>query len=105
MLANFDYIGRFNYTHIELADPAAVASVVPFFKKMPRISLERDVTFAVEQGLPIHMTSRRESVGTYDVVYNPSGAPLIVTGIEAERIQMSERDEIVIFLPTEVTPR
>jgi len=105
MLANFDYIGRFNYTHIELANPSFVASVVPFFKKIPRISLEQDVTFAVEQGLPIHMTSGRELMGTYDAVYNPSGASLVVTGIEAERVQMSERDEIVVFLPTEVTPR
>jgi len=105
MLANFDYVGRFNYTHIELANPASVASVVPFFKQMPRISLERDVVFAVEQGLPIHMTPQRESVGTYDAVYNPSGGPLAVRGIEAEQIQTNEGDEIVIFLPTEVTSR
>jgi CRISPR-associated protein Cas5h len=105
MLANFAYIGRFNYAHIELTNPASVSSVVPFFKQIPKISLEQDVTFAVEQGLPIHMTSQRESVGTYDAVYNPSGEQLIIMGIEAERIEMNERDEIVAFLPTEVAPR
>jgi CRISPR-associated protein Cas5h len=105
MLANFKYIGRYNYETVKLANPTPVASIVPFFTVMPRIHLEKDVTFAVEQNVPIHLTSDRVLSGTYDAVYSPTAAELKVLGVEAQRVRMQEDELHVVFIPTEIPPQ
>ena len=104
MIANFRYIGRPTYETTETSGPIAVSSIVPFFTMMPRIRLRRNVTFAVEENLPIHLTSERALRGTYNAVYNPTGAELEVFDIEAQRVSTQEREFHVVFVPTESAP-
>jgi len=105
MIANFKYIGRYNYETLRASNPTPVASVVPFFIRMPKMHLEKDVTFAVEQNIPIHLTSERVLVGTYDAVYSPSGGELKVVDIEAQKVRMQDKELHVVFIPTEVPPK
>ena len=105
MIANFKYIGRYDYEEMKATDPAPVASVVPFFGIMPKIHLEKGVTFAVEQNIPIHLTSERVLAGTYDAIYSPSGVELKVLDIEAQKVSMQEKVLHVVFIPTEVPPK
>jgi CRISPR-associated protein Cas5h len=104
MIANFSYIGRPTYETADTSDPIAVSSAVPFFGRMPRIHLRENVTFAVEENLPIHLTSERALHGTYNAVYSPTGAELEVLDIEAQRVSTHERELHVVFVPTESTP-
>jgi len=105
MIANFKHVGRYDYQNIKVAGPTPVASVVPFFTRMPRMYLEKDVPFAVEQNIPIHLTSERVLAGTYDAVYSRSGAELKVLDGEVQKLRMREKELHVIFIPTEVPSR
>ena len=105
MMANFKYIGRYDYEKIKATNPTPVASVVPFLGIMPKIHLEKNVTFAVEQNIPIHLTSERVLAGTYDAVYSPSGAELKVLEVEVQKVRMQEKELHVIFVPTEIPPK
>jgi CRISPR-associated protein Cas5h len=102
MIANFKYLGRYNYETVKATNPLPVASVVPFFNTMPKIHLEKNVTFALEQNLPIHMTSERVLIGTYNAVYSPSGAELKVVDVEVQKVQIPGEDLYIIFLPTAI---
>ena len=84
-----------------------VASVAPFFTTMPRVHLEKDVTFAVEQDLPIHLTSERILTGKYDAVYSPSGAELKILSSETplQKVVIQGRELYVIFIPTQVSSK
>ena len=107
MIANFKYIDRFKYDTVEVDGPTPVASVVPFFTTMPRMHLEKDATFAVEQNLPIHLTSERILTGTYNAVYSPSGTELKILSNEMplQKMVMQERESYVIFIPTQVSSK
>jgi len=104
MIANFKYIGRYQYKTVDVAGATPVVSIVPFFETMPKIHLEKDVTFAVEQNLPIHMTPDRILTGTYNAVYSPLGAELKVFSSEEpmQEILMQEGKSYVFFIPTKV---
>jgi len=105
MIANFKYIDRYRYETVKATNPISVASIVPFFTVMPRIHLEKNVTFAVEQNIPIHLTSERVLTGTHNAVYNPSGDELKVLDVEAQKVQVHERELHVVFIPTEIPSR
>jgi len=102
MIANFKYLGRYNYETVKATSPVPVASIVAFFNTMPKIHLEKDVTFALEQNVPIHLTSERILTGTYNAVYSPSGAELKVMDLEVQKVQIRGKDLYVIFLPTAI---
>ena len=105
MIANFEYIGQYDYQTSRRNTLVQVASIIPFFNIMPKIQLEKGVTFAVEQNMPIHLTSERISVGTYSAVYNPFGAQLKVSDVVTQEIHSKEEMEHVIFIPTEIPPK
>jgi len=104
MIANFKYIGRYQYKTVDVAGATPVVSIVPFFKTMPKIHLEKDVTFAVEQNLPIHLTPDRILTGTYNAAYSPSGFELKILSSETpvQEILMQESKSHVFFIPTKV---
>jgi len=105
MIANFRYVGRPTYETAKTSGPIPVSSIVPFFTTMPRIHLRKNVTFAVEENLPIHLTSGRVLRGTYNAVYSPTGVELEVLDIEAQRVSTREREFHVVFVPTEGAPQ
>lgn len=105
MMANFKYVGRYDYEKINSTSPKSVTSVLPFLGIMPKIHLEKDVTFAVEQNIPIHLTPERVLTGTYDAVYSPLGAELKVLGVETQKVMMQEKELHVVFIPTEIPPK
>lgn len=102
MIANFEYKGRYRYETVKISDPTPISSVVPFIHLMPKIHLEKDVIFAVEQNIPIHLTSDRVLTGTYHAVYSPSGSCLRVFDNEAQRVHMDDKEQYIVFVPTEV---
>lgn len=102
MIANFEYIGRYNYETVKVTKPTPISSTIPFFYIMPKIHLEKSVAFSVEQNIPIHLTSDRFLVGTYDAVYSPSAERLKALDLEAQRVRTEEKEDYVIFVPTEV---
>ena len=42
-----------------------------FLTEFPRMKLEKESRFAIEEGLPIHIDNQRSPHGTYKVVYSP----------------------------------
>jgi CRISPR-associated protein Cas5h len=104
MIANFEYVGRYPYEREKAINSTPIASVVPFSRIMP-IEVEKDVAFAVEQSIPIHLTSERNLIGTYNAIYSPSGTELKVRDIEVQEIKMEGSKSHIVFVPTEITPR
>ena len=106
MIANFKYIDRYQYKTVDVTGSTSVASIIPFFKTMPKIHLEKDVAFAVEQNLPIRLTPDPDRIltGTYNAVYNPLGAELKVLSSEEpmQEVLMQEGKSYVFFIPTKV---
>jgi len=104
MIANFKYIGRYQYKTVDVVSVTPVVSIIPFFETMPKIHLERGVTFAVEQNLPIHLTPDRIPTGTYNAVYSPSGFELKISSSEmpVQEILAHGSKLHVFFIPTKV---
>jgi hypothetical protein len=86
-------------------DYIPVSSIVPFSKKMPDIKVERELIFAIEDGLPVHIDNTRTLHGTYKIVYSPNADTLQVVDSELIEVQTRGKDKVkyVKFLPTKIT--
>lgn len=104
MLANFKPIALdASYEDVKVPETERflVASIVPFINKMPKIFMQRNVTYAVEQNIPIHLTAERELVGSYSAIYSPDGGKnILVSDITVQRVTIDQKDTHVIFVPT-----
>lgn len=107
MIANFKHIDSCRFETLKANGPISVSSMIPFEARglIPKMKLNKEAIFAVEQNIPIHLSRERVLCGTYNAVYNPLGKSLTVDGMEVHKIQVSGGIKHVIFLPTRVPSR
>jgi CRISPR-associated protein Cas5h len=101
MISSLRYVGEFEYKNSASNDYLPVSSIIPFSNssKIPRIKLEKDTKFAIEEDLTIHVDNERKPQGTYKVVYTIEPRKIMV--IDNDIIQINEK--YVKFLPTQIT--
>lgn len=104
MIANFEYLGSYDYAQENAKNPVLVSTIVPFFDKMPRIVVEKGLYYAIEQNIPIHLTNDRNLNGVFSAVYNPDGRRIKVQNIEIQKLtrENSEDDLHIVFIPTKI---
>jgi CRISPR-associated protein Cas5h len=105
MICYIKYIDKFEYKSIAYNDSnnyIPVHSVIAFEKRIPKIKLQKDLQFAIEEGLPIHIDNQRKSYGSYKVIYSPEAQFLQVIDKDIFAVNMEGEITNVKFLPTEV---
>jgi CRISPR-associated protein Cas5h len=80
-----------------------VSSVIPFFSKIPKVRLERNLQYAMEDGLPIHIDNQRISSGTYRILYSPEMSKIEVADEHLIECKIDCMKVYVKFLPTEIS--
>jgi CRISPR-associated protein Cas5h len=105
MICSAKYVGELEYNVISSSkrDYLPIVSIVPFSNSIPRMKLERDSRFAIEEGLPIHIDNQRSPHGTYKVVYSPEPRSIGIIDDNIIEVVMGETTSYVKFLPTQVT--
>jgi len=103
MIANFNYIGEYQFSTTYPKEPVYVHSLIPFSDRFPQIHLEDGITYAIEQNIPIHLRADRSTTGTFSALYSPNGANIKVSDVETQALETERGKEHVIFLPTQVS--
>lgn len=92
------YVGEFDY------EPASnkgeylpVSSIISFTGRMPKIKLEKNVSFATEEDIAIHIDNGRRLMGTYSVLYGVKPGSLLVADKDIVKVG---NNTYVKFLPT-----
>jgi CRISPR-associated protein Cas5h len=102
MICSAKIVGNFEYAKSNESE-YKVSSVISFFDEIPKITLNNDSKFAIEEGLPIHIDKDRMPYGTYNVVYSPNMGKIQITKDEIYSIKMGKETTNVKFLPTPIT--
>ena len=102
MISWIKYIGEFEYQEASSTEYFPVSSIVPF-SKMPKMKLEKNSRFAIEDGLPIHIDNQRVLQGTYKIVYSPDPSTIIIMDKGLMECQFRDMKKYVKFLPTQIT--
>ena len=99
MFCSIKYVGEYDYEPVTLnyGEYLPVISLIPFFDKIPSVKLEKDVSFATEEDIAIHIDRKRRSIGTYNVLYNVKSGGLLVND---KGIIKLENGTYIKFLPT-----
>ena len=98
MIASAKYVDEYDYEAApNNGEYLPVSSIIPFIERMPKIKLERNLSFATEEDIAIHIDNERRSAGTYSVLYSVEPGCLLVTNSDIVRI---ENNTYVKFLPT-----
>jgi CRISPR-associated protein Cas5 subtype I-B len=98
MIASTKYVGKFDYEPApNNSEYLPVSSIIPFIGRMPKIKLEKNVSFATEEDTAIHIDSERRSIGMYSVLYSVNPGCLLVTDRDIIKV---ENNTYVKFLPT-----
>jgi CRISPR-associated protein Cas5h len=103
MISSLRYVGEFEYKKSSSNDYMPVSSVIPFSNssKIPRIELEKNTKFAIEEDLSIHVDNQRRPQGTYKVVYTIEPRKIMVIDQGIAEIQINEEEKVFVkFLPT-----
>jgi CRISPR-associated protein Cas5h len=95
MIASLKYLGEFDYEAAVTNDYLPVSSVIPFIERMPKIKLEKGLSFAMEEDLAIHIDKERRSIGTYSVIY--STRPDKISVIDRHIIKVNSGKENVFI--------
>jgi CRISPR-associated protein Cas5h len=106
MICSTRYVGESDYDRISSSrkDYFPVYSIIPFSDKIPRIKVEKESKFAIEEGLPIHIDAQRSHHGTYKVVYTPEPGNIQVSDNDIIELHLGQTPTYVTFLPTQITP-
>src|SRR5919198_724069 len=98
MIASAKYVGKFDYESApNKGEYLPVSSIIPFTGRMPKTKLERDLSFATEEDIVIHIDNGRRSIGTYSVLYSVKPGCLLVDDKDIIKV---ENNTYVKFLPT-----
>ena len=104
MICSAKYVGEFKYDMISSEkNYLPVRSIIPFSEKIPKIKLEKESRFAIEEGLPIHMDNLRLPHGTYKVIYGPELGNIQIIDNDIVELHMGETTSYVKFLPAQIT--
>lgn len=102
MISGVKHVGEFEYQKVSSTEYFPVSSIVPF-SIMPKMNLERNSKFAIEDGLPIHIDNQRVLQGTYKVIYNPEPSTITIMDKGLMEFQIGNVKKYVKFLPTQIT--
>lgn len=99
MIANFAYVGTFDYVQ-QRKDTAGISSVVPYSGKMPNILVEKDKIYAIEQNMPGRLNEKRELLSSYSAIYGITGQVVIkVRDMEINTFHYDGVEHSFVFLP------
>jgi CRISPR-associated protein Cas5h len=99
MIANFAYVGTFDYVQ-QRKDTAGISSVVPYSGKMPNIIVEKDKIYAIEQNMPGRLNEKRELLSSYSAIYGITGQVVIkVRDMEINTFHYDGVEHSFVFLP------
>jgi CRISPR-associated protein Cas5 subtype I-B len=105
MICSTKYVGEFDYDKISSLrkDYLPVCSIIPFSDRIPRIKIKKELRFAIEEGLPVHIDNQRSHHGTYKVVYTPEPGNIQVIDNDIIELHFGGTTSYVKFLPTQIT--
>lgn len=109
MIAFIKYIGEYSYREIKLKDYVPIKSILYFSDKIPKLRLQKDSRFAIEDALPLHIDKDRNLAGNYKVIYSPDANDLEIKDSIVSEIAFtnngggSSSKIYVKFLPIKVT--
>ena len=107
MLANFEFVGEYD-VKMETegsAKPERVVSIVPFCGKMPRVKVEPNSRYAIEQNLPLHLSKERKPTGYYSAIYSPvPGQSIVVSDTPLCVFEVDGDERKIVFIPTTASP-
>jgi CRISPR-associated protein Cas5h len=105
MICSTKYVGESDYNRISSSgkDYLPACSIIPFSDRIPRIKLEKELRFAIEEGLPIHIDNQRSHHGTYKVIYSPEPGNIQVIDNDIIELHLGQTSSYVKFLPTQIT--
>ncbi|HJT85027.1 MAG TPA: type I-B CRISPR-associated protein Cas5b, partial [Nitrososphaeraceae archaeon] len=106
MIAFIKYIGEYSYKDIKLKDYQPIKSILYFLDRIPKLKLEKDLKFAIEDSLPIHIDKDRNLAGNYKVIYSPDAKDLMVNDDIVSKIDFvnnGNNKTYVKFLPIKIT--
>lgn len=104
MICSAKYVGEYDYNRISSKkDYLPVCSIVPFSDRIPKMKLEKESRFAIEEGLPLHIDNERFPHGSYKVVYSPEPRSMEIIDNDIIEVLMGETTSYVKFLRTQIT--
>jgi len=103
MICFTKYVGSYDYTSFSAKEYVAISSILPFKDKIPKIKLQKDLRFAIEEGLPIHVDNQRIPAGSYKVLYAPEPVTISVADEDLIEIQTENVQKYVKLLPTQIS--
>ncbi len=100
-ICSLRYIGEYEYEKdVSNGLYRKVSSIIPYTNnRMPRIQLEKGVSFASEEDIAIHIDDERRSQGTYGVLYNTSVGCLQLSDKDIQKVN---NGAYIKFLPMSV---
>lgn len=99
-ICSLKHVGEFEYESISSNDYLPVSSIISYHRRMPKIKLEKGLSFATEEDISLHIDNERRSSGTYSVVYSTNPNKIIT--IDKNIIKVKD-NTYVKFLPTYTT--
>ena len=102
MFASLKYVNEYDYESTSNNEYLPVSSIISFFDRMSKIMLEKDLFFATEEDIAIHIDNERRSEGTYSVLYSVKPGKILVSDKDIVKVG----DSIYVkFLPTQTQAR
>ena len=99
MIANFSYLGTFEYTS-SVQDLSELSSILPYKVKLPAIAIERRINYAIEQDIPSRIDENRELLSSYSAIYNPDGLKIKVKNMVVNSFEFGGSRQNFVFLPS-----
>lgn len=105
MLADFTYIGTFDYNVAKRATSELSSiipyrsSIIPYRDRFPDIAVEKQMLYAVEQDIPGRISKDRDLLSTYYAVYSPEGKKIKVRNTEVNAYTDSSGEQNFVFIP------
>lgn len=98
MIANFSYIGNFEYDSARKKN-VDVFSIIPYKEQLPSIVIEKDKQYAIEQNIPGKINENRDLLSSYSVVYSPTATKIKIKDISVNTFENVGEKTDFVFLP------
>jgi len=100
MIANFAYVGEYEFSMKQADQEVRIQSILPFIAKMPYVKPEPNSRYAIEQNIPLHLTPNRKATSYYSAVYSPLfEQTILMSGISYAELD-SRKGANIVFIPT-----
>jgi CRISPR-associated protein Cas5h len=99
MIANFEYVGTFDYT-VQRKEIADMSSIIPYSGKIPSPVIERGKLYAIEQNIPGRINENRELLSSFSALYSPNAQQIKIRNIEVNTFEYNGTENNFVFLPS-----